>query len=42
LDMVAIAARPNGTDSGFLVLEYSFTNTKECEAEIGSREDAAL
>lgn len=42
LEMIGLAAKPNGTDSGYLILEYHFTNKTECEAEIARREDAAL
>lgn len=39
---VGLVAKPQGTEKGYLTLEYSFTNEKECDREIAKKEDSAL
>ncbi|MEM8933140.1 MAG: hypothetical protein AAGE94_18275 [Acidobacteriota bacterium] len=42
IDKIFLAIQPSGTDSGFLVIEYSLSNFEACEAAIARQEDSAL
>ncbi|NQT65772.1 MAG: hypothetical protein HQ554_06300 [FCB group bacterium] len=39
---IIIATKASSSDSGFIVLEYSFTNLEACEKEIDAAEDGNL
>lgn len=42
LTSIALGANANDTDSGFLFLEYEFSNNDQCDKEIAAEEDSVL
>lgn len=42
IESVALVARAKSSDTGYLILEYSFTNNKQCSEEESGRQKSAL
>jgi len=42
LKQVGLIAKPGGRSKGYLILEYSFSNSEVCDKEIAAQEDDAL
>lgn len=42
LESVILGAKATSKDTGIIVIDYTFKNEKECEAEIAAEEDGAL
>ena len=39
---IALSAKASNSDTGYIVLEYSFSNEEQCEKELAAKEDGAL